>query len=277
MPLDLSSATAKFERAQTHAHELQRLVRLWLHDDSDPPIRPGFTDEPNHRRTLAYAKSLKDIPTTEWGKLFGDALNNYRSALNHVVGAMVLRGKKAEEFANLASVFQFPVCRGTREQLLDPGGHIRRVQLPGVRRRDVEAISPFQPYKGRAHRWELPALKSLNDIDKHRRAVLAVHHVAGLVTVQPIPALVRHQSLRPRGPTQPDTKLAYLNWIGERPEIIDVGRPFTKHSKPDVTVRFDASATVVLEDLSPAIRPLIETLDAIESLVDEVMGKGRGL
>lgn len=62
MKLDLSSATVKFERAQTHAHELQGMVRGWLHDDSDPPIRPDFKDELTQRRTLVYVKSLKDIP-----------------------------------------------------------------------------------------------------------------------------------------------------------------------------------------------------------------------
>lgn len=270
-PLDLVSARAKLARGQGHAAELLREVRAWLNDESDPPIRPGFNHEPDKRRTLADVKSLKKIPP-EWDDFLGDALHNYRSALNHVVGAMVRVGSDPQKFTDLRSYFQFPVFEGSRSDFLSKTGNARRSQLPGVRRKHVEAISPFQPYKSRGNRWALRALKDLNDLDKHRKPVLAIHYVAGMFHVQPVPPIVRHKSAMADRAVEPGAHLQYLNWLTDTQPIVIPAHPWTSSDNPDMTVRFGAAATVVLEDLTP-VRLLTTCLDEIEGLVEEVIRK----
>ncbi len=273
-PLDLASAQAKVERAQSHANELKDDIRSWLNDETDPPVRPGFEDEPKHRRTLVYAASIKDM-NRDWSLLLGDALHDYRSALNHVVGALVLLGSKPELFADPSAIFQFPVCDTTRKDFYDPSGNVRKKQLPGIRRKHLDTLSPFQPYKRRRDRWELPALKLLNDLDKHRKPVLALHYVMALVTVQPLAPLVQHRSLRPRGPVQPGTKLAHLLWLTDREGfVIQAARPWQTSNRPDVTVRFEAPAAVVLQDLV-TVRPLDTVINGIDALVGDVLREVR--
>ena len=281
-PLDLSSADAKFERAKFHAHELQDNIRKWVHDDVNPVIRIGLEDDPKRQRTLAYAESIKDVPP-EWGLILGDALHNYRSALNHAVGALVLIGSNPEAFVDPDSGFQFPVCDTSRSDFFAPKGRVRKSQLPGVPLKYLRAISQFQPYHRRRSRWALSALKLLNDLDKHRKPILATHHVAAQLASVPLgygedtkTPVGTFKSLRPRGRLQPGTKLAYLIWLTNERPIILVPPYGPLRGKPEVTMHFHSVSAVVIEELFPGRVVLVDGfIQAADRLVDEVLGKLR--
>jgi len=275
---DLSSAESKFERAKLHAHELLEDIRIWTEDQDDPPVRIGLEDDLKYCRTLAYAKSIKGIPP-DWSLKLGDALHNYRSALNYVAGELVLSGRTPAVFSDPNSKFQFPICETTRKDFFNGRGVIRKSQLPGVQVKYLRAISPLQPYKrGKSH-WALPALKLLNDLDKHRNPILAAHHVAFQMAAVPLgygdsPPVATFKSLRPRGRVKPGAKLAHLIWLtGQRP-IILVPPYGPLLGKPDMTMYFTAPAAVVLEDL-PSVRVVRNLIEAIDGLIEDVVRRVR--
>lgn len=91
-------------------------------------------------------ESVKPIPD-DWSLILGNALNEYRSALNYVAGALVLAGSRPTVSDDPGSQFQFPVCETTRTDFFEPRGNVRMRQLPGVPVKYLRALSPFQPYK----------------------------------------------------------------------------------------------------------------------------------
>jgi hypothetical protein len=275
---DLSSAEAKWERAQFHAQKLLHRIFGWAHNDNDPAIRVGLEDDLKRHRTLVYVKSVKRIPP-KWGLELGDALHNYRSALNYIAASLIRVGLTPGEALN--ATFQFPVCRTTPTDFYAPIGPVRRDQLPGVRLKYLRAISPFQPYKARGNRWVLPAIKTLNNLDKHSQPVLAAHYVkAQLAVISPsyLPAaapIATFKSLHPRSRLEPGTKLGHVTWLtGERPIILLRSRQPT--GKSEMRVHLHPISGVVLENLQPNRTVFVSGfVDAADRLLDGLIRKIR--
>jgi hypothetical protein len=105
--------------------------------------------------------------------MVGDVLTNLAAALDHLAYQCVITGSKATT-ADLYKVY-FPCWETNRSDFLNKVG---RTKLPGVSRRRLLMISPFQPYQRTRRRLMLPhplhVLSKLVALDKHRNILLTV-------------------------------------------------------------------------------------------------------
>jgi hypothetical protein len=275
----LLSAWAKVDRADHHAHVLEAKLREWADAKEDPVIRQRWKNEPELQLTRVFVDSLKPIPGT-WGVIIGDALNNYRSALDHLAYTLVGMGASASKLRkeSFAKRVEFPYFReplrsyGVEHSFVKP-------RLPGVDARYVLALAPFQPGQrpGRGQRGPLHALQRLNNLDKHRKPLLT-HHVVTVgrtrgsftfpVTMVPL--------LGWRHP-KPDTELIRLAWyIGEPPIMSRVMNPSFDPDDLRMAVDFEPTCSIAFGDLKPrievqtvlsevskAVRQILETAERI--------------
>jgi hypothetical protein len=165
--VDLSGCQSKLAHAREHINALATEI--------DRACGPGSYSIPLTRRyepavnAVVYRiGTIVDIPD-QWALMVGDAIHDMRGALDHLMYqlAIVALGRTPTERENKS--IQFPEIR----RLKDFNG---RGFLTHVRRADVNALKPFQPYKrlkkGQLH--PLPKLIRLSNIDKHRKLHLMV-------------------------------------------------------------------------------------------------------
>jgi hypothetical protein len=79
MATEFESALAKIERAKTHARSLQDEIRVFF---DARPYRFDIKVDPETRRTIYYLDDVAPVPRAV-SMLFGDAMHNARSALDH--------------------------------------------------------------------------------------------------------------------------------------------------------------------------------------------------
>jgi hypothetical protein len=165
----LESSWAKFHRAGTHLDALEHEFRRAI-------------GEPHE--TFAVEREIKDrhvvirithIPQfRDAGMLLGDAVGNYRAALDHLVWDLVQLGSKPKLGREEATKVQFPMARSFASFAAQ-----RQQRAPGVGDEQWAIIREYQPYK-RGHRGHAMLwLRRLSDTDKHRYVVPAATALAG--------------------------------------------------------------------------------------------------
>lgn len=163
--LDVDSAKAKLGWGDHYLFELRDEVREWGEAESDPVIEDVWEPHLEERYTIIRAKILKDIKS-EWSFAVGDVVSNYRAALNYAARALVQIGSTPDAIKGFG--VQFPIMdpahkpRPNSRTFLDRRGWARKECLPGVPRKYLRALSPFQPYPSRRKcRWPLDLLREL--------------------------------------------------------------------------------------------------------------------
>jgi hypothetical protein len=115
---------------------------------------------------VIVADDVPDIPE-RFGLILGDAVNGFRSSLDHLAWALVKRGRTPVLTEKKEIQVQFPLA-------LKPEGYTKGLldsRLPGVRRADLAIVRWAQPYKAgkrNAARHPLTPLAKLARLDKHR-------------------------------------------------------------------------------------------------------------
>lgn len=143
----------KVERANKHIHDFNIAARGFLRDKVDG-LR--FEDDPNTGDRTYYLTELPPIPA-EVGLIAGDALQNLRSALDHLIWQLVLANGKVPTRSN-----SFPVADSSAKYIAALGNG----KVKGVRKDAIDAIDAIKPYKGGDDQiWHIHAL---NNVDKHR-------------------------------------------------------------------------------------------------------------
>jgi hypothetical protein len=105
----------------------------------------------------------------EWALIVGDAVQNLRSALDHLMWQLAKRHLSRVPTEQEAKSIQFPEVRRVKD--FAGNRYLRYIDTT-----DVARLKPYQPYK-RLNRGELhplPKLIRLSNIDKHRRLHLLV-------------------------------------------------------------------------------------------------------
>jgi hypothetical protein len=163
-PLD--GTFLKLHRADEHLQVVNELMQGFLkrkpYRISDNVVRNG-----NRRERVLRLEKLDDIPV-KLPMLIGDACNNLRSALDHLVWQLwILQYPTFDE-----SVY-FPICDCESAFRSDSPGNIGprkaksvgsdRISLPDNQRAIIESL---QPYKTRNP--ALSFLRDVNNSDKHR-------------------------------------------------------------------------------------------------------------
>jgi hypothetical protein len=185
--LDLDSAKAKPGWGDQHLYELRDEVREWGETESDPVIEDVWEPHVDERYTIIRAKILKEI-RSEWSFAVGDVVSNYRAALNYSARALVQVGSTPDRAKGFNC--QFPIVdpghksHPNSRAFLDRTDWARRKCLPGVPRKYLRALSPFQPYPSRRkYRWPLDLLRDLSNRDKHQETLLAIHGIEVMHTI----------------------------------------------------------------------------------------------
>ncbi len=177
----LASARTKLARGNLHKATARREAGRFFRGHPSPTFRvepegdEGFTHA-GAGTTFGFRVVVDSAPPdlpASFAARFGDAIHNYRSALDHVAWQLVRHGSgwplKDERAANAV---QFPIY--------DTLGGFRYNQsrrLPGVDQDAMAFIQARHGYvRGNATNNELLALAKLSNDDKHR----ALHVFAGL-------------------------------------------------------------------------------------------------
>lgn len=173
MEPSLEGCREKQRRGMKHLQDLDSAIADWVGEPGvEPkPYRISSEFRPDSREYVFTGQLLKPLDDLLlWGVMFGDAMHNLRSALDHLVCQLVLlnTGKRA------TGENQFPICdtgaaywsAGSKGQ-----ASTRERRLRGVSDAHKALIDEMQPYRTRIPPGAIHALSALRDLsnhDKHR-------------------------------------------------------------------------------------------------------------
>jgi hypothetical protein len=126
----------KLDRAKKHVDELKRDIRAWGDRQTEPIYRISkeFHAHPDHFRFTV--DSVASFPT-EWNLIIGDALTNFRAALDYLAHDLVGRGSKPH--LKGTGTPQFVICRDSQ----DIKGQLNG-RMPGIQAQHRAIIESYQ-------------------------------------------------------------------------------------------------------------------------------------
>lgn len=147
----LALINAKAERAGEHFYYLNAEIDAFW---KSKPYEIATKRDPETRRLTYYLAKAQPVPI-RFGLLTGDAIQNLRSALDHLVWQMVLAAGNVPGRHTAFPVYDDTVpAKGPRGQ------------IAGITAKAQQAVDALNPYKtGNPALW---MLDQLNNIDKHR-------------------------------------------------------------------------------------------------------------
>ncbi len=154
----LALVQLKIDRATEHINSLKNAVRVFF---DSKPYKVSTKRDPQTRKLTYFVSDVKPSPPS-FATITGDAIQNLRSALDHLAYQLFLVGTNA---ATSGRHIYFPIASGAEEYARKSP---RRLQ--GMRQDAKDLLNRIEPYKdGKGHKyWEL---QELNNIDKHRLLV----------------------------------------------------------------------------------------------------------
>jgi hypothetical protein len=163
----LASCWAKLDRATAHVDALRaEVVAVTGEDLESVPLFRQY--EPEHGAVVYRVERVPEVRDS-WGLVIGDALHNFRSALDHLWWQLAIRHLEREPTEKEAKDIQFPIF--TTEPVNGWGAHRF---LKHVDRAIADQLEPLQPYNAPNDVTSFGVLAEFSNIDKHR----AVHVVA---------------------------------------------------------------------------------------------------
>jgi hypothetical protein len=163
----LSSAQRKFLRGVEQIKALCAEADAFENDNAYVFREKVDTRSPQHRIHRFYASERKSIPD-DWSLRAGEAIQNVRASLDHVVYAVSGRDDCA-----------FPICQDPRA-FRKSRGKLKGVPTP--MRAAIERAQPYRATPTAPSQDPLEQLRSLANIDKHR-------------TLTTVAAAVQHESV----------------------------------------------------------------------------------
>jgi hypothetical protein len=172
MPLEsLGAISVKLERANKHVVEFDKARQVFLGKN---PYTIRAKDNLKTGERAYYLSSLTPIPA-QFSAIIGDALQNFRTALDYSVNQMVRAAGNIPD-----SSTAFPIASSAEKYTEEFFGR----KINGLRQEAKELIHSLKPYQGGNE--ALWRLHYLNNIDKHRLLLPAVtgHHFHSLLPSQ---------------------------------------------------------------------------------------------
>jgi hypothetical protein len=194
---NLLSVRLKRERAEEHMDTAQRLIKAFL--DGGPCVVVHEYDPKAHRHSWRIQGRPRQIGHYV-SVVLGDALYNFRSALDHLAHQLVLRNGETPDRSNA-----FPICART----LQWDSSAREQRTRGMHEDAIAFIKDVQPcftqdfpfYEG------LGRLEALSNFDKHNRLNLVVTYITWIGFIHPMPP--PPSELR-TGPAEDGTLIAWI-------------------------------------------------------------------
>jgi hypothetical protein len=175
--------------AKGHTQKLTSDIDKWLADYGNNPIGIAKTYDPQVRCfSFRFAGTLAVSP--DWSLIVGDALHNFRSALDYLAWQLVDVGTEPKPVSSKLRIY-FPIIVRWKEtqtprQAFDA---LSSRYLPGVDPTFVGIIERYQPYKWigaqpETHPFSL--LSRLSNHDKHQQLQITsvLHHPFGFQTIE---------------------------------------------------------------------------------------------
>jgi hypothetical protein len=246
----------KIERANKHIRDLNAAIATFM---ATNPYKVAAKRDPQTRKPIYYVADVQSVPQ-EIPIILGDAIQNLRTALDHLAQQLYLAGTGASDYRKEASFFVAP--KASEYKRLVSG------KVEKMRQEAINALAALEPYKGGKGN-DFWVLHCLNNIDKHR-ALVATGSSYGSVDVLPVmvanmPAVMKaafgniSQSLFIR----PADNLCPLK-VGDE---LFIGGPDDKIN-PDIKFTFDV-ALYEPDIIKPG--PMLETVQHLAGLVSNTV------
>lgn len=145
--------TIKPNRAKAHIVELSNAIDAFM---ASKPYNVDFKENLQARERTYYVNFVKQIPL-DLSAILGDAIQNLRSALDHLAAHLVSIGPPGPRTKRI----YFPIFESVAEY---EAGKMGKIQ--GVGKVAMQAIDAVQPYK-KGNGWALWDLHVMNNVDKH--------------------------------------------------------------------------------------------------------------
>jgi hypothetical protein len=211
--LDLSSVRAKIDRAAEHLKTIDGLIGPEVETEMNLRSEVDLVKQ-GHWLIHEDAGGAKDEIL---GPILGDYLHNTRSALDHLICAVVRSNRVA-----VRKYHTYPFCltpQEFRENIVERDSVNGPSCLDGMTPDQIQVVSLHQPYVGRdkrrAARSPLFSLHKAWNVDKHRAINTTRMSVVATPTVDVEPKpLFTIRAVEPqittRTPLKPETKIAFV-------------------------------------------------------------------
>jgi hypothetical protein len=151
-----TSAQRKFARGVKQVERLRREADAFEHRDAYV-FRPEIESRSSHNITYRCLAIEREPPPDEWSLLAGEAIQNLRSALDHVIWASIKRPSTRTAFPIFTDPREFqvlgtPMLRGVSDSI----------------RAAVEKAQPYRTFPDAPAEAFLERLRVLSNLDKHR-------------------------------------------------------------------------------------------------------------
>jgi hypothetical protein len=267
MSQPLDDARAKLSRANLHAEALRADIRDA--GQGEPYTIPLAEDLDEDTGDLHLRVAYETARPERWGLLIGDALHNFRSALDNAWWQLAVRHLGREPTEKEAPKIQFPIKR--------PGGRWNPDHVRGWVGDNATKFAGDVQIDERGERagvfHPLVELARLANIDKHRNIHLAVHVLDELrlgirfvgkdrptdeETPMSLPGVVFHQ-FGGRGPKAGDKLLTIPpeSWL-RKPNV-----EFDAHQSGFVTIDGKINVLEALDAFQDSVATLLEIMDHI--------------
>lgn len=156
----------KLQRASEHFNAFNEALDWWLKDN---PYRITEQIDAHANRTEIVVVADRQ-PPERLSLMLGDAVQNFRSGLDYIVGDLARRNSGGHLMPRVESDLQFPITT-SRSKFK---GAVRQARLGLVAGRPAAHIQRMQPYRRGQDPLKHPLwlLHQLSNIDKHRRIPL---------------------------------------------------------------------------------------------------------
>lgn len=243
----LASSWAKFHRASTHGNALSAELTRVMGEQNQ-----AIAVEPEIKNGQAIVRVTRIPEFREAGLFMGDAVTNYRAALDHLAWDLVKLGSQPRLTAKQAMQVQFPFATSAVEF-----SQQRARRLPGITDTEWEIIREYQPYRRGDKGRTMRLLRHVSDTDKHRFIAPAVVCATGFVGhIAAVGCTISdYRRFSPKRALHVGTKLVTMTVVPDSPEY-DVKinsqiavQPSLGRGIPLMPAMFEVRA-VVLEVLS---------------------------
>jgi hypothetical protein len=262
MSSTLDGAWQKLERAKRHVDDLRDAIREAGHGDT-PPVTVGREYIPQDQAVVYRIERIMQIGA-DWSLLTGDALHNFRCALDHAWWELACRHLTRTPTEEEAKRIQFPI--------LKPGGtwdtrnHIQLVGKDAAKL--AGAVQPdYSRYPNEID--PLGVLRRLSNEDKHRSPHIAVTVVRDLVFTNTVPDGLTDCVTDPRPTPQGMASIILNNDMGNPSPGDEVLRVLVRPTgpNPDIDLKAKLSGYVAIA----GTWNLLETLDGIDEGVTTIL------
>ncbi len=247
----------KIDRTKEHFSNLKRAISVFF--DSKPYV--VSTKRDSTRRLIYYLSRVEPTPLS-FATITGDAIQNLKSALDHLAYQLFLVGTNG--ITDGRHVY-FPIDRDMEEY---------RRNLPrrtkGMRQDAIDTLNAIEPYKGgKGH--DLWVLHELNNLDKHRLLVTVGSAYQSFNVGAHMRPMMQKQALEGGLPLPLPKMDVYLRPADNLCPLTVGDELFIDHVDAEENKEIDFRFNVALKEPGITEGPLVDMLEQFLDLVNKTV------